>query len=578
MPEISVYVAGEERQHLSVDRFPFRIGRDKTAELTLASWRVARLHAQIECVGELRYRVRDLGSLQGTHLNGERVTSSQTLTSGDRLELGGYSLHWTDHECTSALTPAAAMGKVSSDLTHSDADHVTSAGVGQTRGVEMASLAGVSGPKTLTNRFVEQQKLLHARLIESMNLRRNDIAQLPAEQLRAEVEGKLRELLGPTDPMSAPDHERLVQSCLHEAIGLGPLQNLLGDDSVTEIMVNSAEEVFVERFGRLERAQTAFTSVQAMRDIIERIVTPLGRRIDEASPMVDARLPDGARVNIVLPPLALKGPAITIRKFSGAALDAADLIRLGSLDESMLEFLRQCIRARRNIAISGGTGSGKTTLLNVLARLIPPGERIVTIEDAAELQLPHVNLVALEARPANAEGRGEVVIRDLVRNALRMRPDRIVIGECRGGETLDMLQAMNTGHDGSMTTLHANSARDVSSRLETMALMAGIDIPIAALRQQIASAIQVIIHQARLADGSRRIVDISEVTGIDGGRLMMQSIFRMSTESAQRGRTAGISSPSVRFSPTGTVPQFYDDLNRTDNRPDLSIFSPPDRA
>ena len=319
----------------------------------------------------------------------------------------------------------------------------------------------------------------------------------------------------------------------------------MADAAVSEIMVNSAHEIFVERAGVLQATPLSFSSEAAVRAVIERIVAPIGRRIDESSPMVDARLPDGSRVNAIIPPLAVKGSALTIRRFGRQMLHPDDLVRLGSANERIVAFLKQCIVLRRNLVIAGGTGAGKTTLLNLLANFIPPSERLVTIEDAAELSLNHPNLVRLEARPANSEGRGQVAIRDLVRNALRMRPDRIIVGECRGGEALDMLQAMNTGHDGSLTTVHANSARDVIARLETMVLMAGMDLPLAAIREQIASAVEIIVQQARAADGRRRIVEITEVTGTEGARVLMQPLFRW---------RQGV------FEDCGNVPQFLERL------------------
>jgi len=336
--------------------------------------------------------------------------------------------------------------------------------------------------------------------LQTLDLRRRDIRQLDTAQLRAETADLLRELLA--DEVRVPasvDTEVLITQVLDEAIGLGPLEPLLEDPSVTEIMVNCADEIYVEREGRLTRSPHVFSGEPAIRAVIDRIVAPLGRRIDESMPMVDARLDDGSRVNAIIPPLAVRGSAVTIRRFNRQVFSVDDLLARGSVSAAMVALLRICVQCRRNVVISGGTGSGKTTLLNVLSNLIPEGERVVTIEDAAELRLNHAHLVSLEARPPNAEGRGTVTIRDLVRNALRMRPDRIVVGECRGGEALDMLQAMNTGHDGSLTTVHANSPRDVVARLETMVLMAGMDLPVAAIRDQIASAVHVIVHQARVA-------------------------------------------------------------------------------
>jgi pilus assembly protein CpaF len=317
-----------------------------------------------------------------------------------------------------------------------------------------------SADRALMPGHAAEVRELHAALLERMDLRRTDIESVPLPDLRRRAALHLETVFARRGPLLGAERERLAQFVLDEMLGLGALEPLLGDDTITEIMINGSDQVFVERGGRVTRVPVFFSSDAALLGIVERIVAPLGRRIDEASPMVDARLPDGSRVNVVIPPLAIGGPAITIRRFGRRRLAAGDLVDLGSLDARMLRFLGVCIEARRNLVVSGGTGSGKTTLLNVLSTLIRRDERIVTIEDAAELSLDHPNRVALEARPRNVEGRGEVTIRDLVRNALRMRPDRIVVGECRGGEALDMLQAMNTGHDGSLTTVHANSPRD----------------------------------------------------------------------------------------------------------------------
>jgi len=332
-------------------------------------------------------------------------------------------------------------------------------------------------------------------------------------------------------------------------------------------MVNAPDELYVERKGKLEKAAKAFSSAKAVLGVIERIVAPLGRHIDESSPLVDARLPDGSRVNAIIPPLALKGPAITIRKFKRDLLTAEHLCGLGALTRPMAAFLDACVNARRNVVISGGTGSGKTTLLNVLASYIPSAERIVTIEDAAELAIRQEHWVQLEARPPNIEGKGAVPIRELVRNALRMRPDRIVVGEVRGGEALDMLQAMNTGHDGSLTTLHANTPRDALARLETMVLMSGMDLPVRAIREQIASAVHLVVQQQRFADGTRKVTAIAEVSGMETDVISMQDIFLFKQEGLHPdGRVAG------RFVATGFVPAFYDDLQRRGMPVDMSIF------
>ncbi|MBI2838161.1 MAG: CpaF family protein [Acidobacteria bacterium] len=352
---------------------------------------------------------------------------------------------------------------------------------------------------------------------------------------------------------SRDDRVQLVREILNEALGLGPIEYLLADDSVSEIMVNGARRVFVERKGQIELTPFYFTDEPQLRRVIERIVVRVGRRIDEKSPMVDARLPDGSRVNAIIPPLAIGGSALTIRKFSKFPLTSETLLKLGSLNLQMSKFLQACVVARKNTIISGGSGSGKTTLLNILSGTIPPNERIITIEDSAELQLPQVNVVRLETRPANVEGEGTVSIRDLVRNALRMRPDRIVVGECRGAESMDMLQAMNTGHDGSLTTVHANSPGDALSRLETMCLMAGLDLPARAIRKQIASAVQIIVQQTRLSDGSRKITQVTEVCGMEGEVTTMQDIFRFRQDRVLRdGPVEG------QFEATGNIPTFLD--------------------
>jgi pilus assembly protein CpaF len=348
------------------------------------------------------------------------------------------------------------------------------------------------------------------------------------------------------------ERHRLFEAIVAEILGYGPIEPLLKDNTVTEIMVNGPKQVWVERNGKLEKTAIEFDDDDHVMRIIDRIVSPLGRRIDESSPMVDARLPDGSRINAVIPPISLVGPCLTIRKFSRDPLTVDDLIRFGTMTPEIAQFLKACVNARLNIVVSGGTGSGKTTLLNVLSSFIPSDERIVTIENAAELQLRQEHVVTLESRPPNIEGKGEVTIRDLVINALRMRPDRIVVGECRGGEALDMLQAMNTGHDGSMTTVHSNSPRDTLHRLETMVLMAGMDLPVRAIREQIASALDLIIHMARLKDGSRKIVAITEVQGMEGDVIVLQDIFVFEQTGFENGKVLG------RIRPTGVRPKFVE--------------------
>jgi len=352
--------------------------------------------------------------------------------------------------------------------------------------------------------------------------------------------------------LTRQERQRLFEQIVAEILGFGPLEPLLADESITEIMVNGYQKVFIERKGKIEKTTLAFESDDHLMRIIDRIVSPLGRRIDESSPYVDSRLPDGSRVNAIIPPLALNGPTLTIRKFAKTPLTVDDLIRFGSITPEAIEFLKACVMARINIVVSGGTGSGKTTFLNVLSGFIPGDERIITIENAAELQLRQEHVVTLESRPPNIEGKGEVTIRDLVINSLRMRPDRIVVGECRGGEALDMLQAMNTGHDGSLTTCHSNSPRDTLSRLETMCLMAGMELPVRAIREQIASAIDLVVHEERMRDGSRKVVSITEVQGMEGDVIVMSDIFAFEHQGMEGGRVIG------RLKPTGIRPKFVE--------------------
>jgi len=355
----------------------------------------------------------------------------------------------------------------------------------------------------------------------------------------------------------------------NESMRLGPLEKLLEDETVTEIMVNGPHRVYIERNGKLQLTDLDFLDDSSVMEIIERIVSSIGRRIDEYQPYVDARLADGSRVNAIIPPLSLTGPTLTVRKFAKRTFTPEDFVRFGTWTHNAAEFIKACVMMRKNVIVAGGTGSGKTTLLNLLSGFIPQNERIVSVEDAAELRLAQPHVIRLEARPPDIEGRGAVTIRDLVKNCLRMRPDRIIVGECRGGEALDMLQAMNTGHDGSLTTVHANSPRDVISRLETMVLMSGMDLPSRAIREQIASAVDIIVHESRLSDGSRKVLAISEVTGLDGQDVTMQDIFAFRQRGIDaHGRILG------EFNPTGAVPTFYEQMKSRGLRLDSAIFNP----
>jgi pilus assembly protein CpaF len=356
-------------------------------------------------------------------------------------------------------------------------------------------------------------------------------------------------------PVPRGDRSKILEHVVNEVLGFGPIDSLLKDDSISEVMVNSASQIYVERKGKLVLTDVKFRDDAHVMQVIEKIVAPIGRRIDESSPMVDARLPDGSRVNAIIPPLALKGPSITIRKFAKHPLTVDNLVGFGTLTREMADFLRACVEGKLNIVVSGGTGSGKTTTLNILSSFIPEDERIVTIEDAAELQLRQDHVVTLETRPPNIEGKGAITMRDLVKNSLRMRPDRIVVGEVRSGEALDMLQAMNTGHDGSLTTGHANTPRDMLSRLETMVLMAGMELPVRAIREQIASAVDLIVQQSRLQDGSRRITHLTEIQGMEGDVVTMQDIFIFEQQGKDdKNKIIG------RFRPTGIRPKFIDKL------------------
>ena len=423
---------------------------------------------------------------------------------------------------------------------------------------------------TTEDPYASLRDRVHRRLLAELNpaVEANNV-----EEVRRALERIFNETLAEEQvPLSRVERSTLFEQIVAGILGFGPLEPLLQDGSVTEILVNGPDRVYVERNGRLEKTALRFRDVNELIRIVDRILSPLGRRVDESSPMVDARLPDGSRVNVIVPPLSLVGPCLSIRKFSRAAYSADDLIRLNTLTQPMLDFLKTCILARLNVIISGGTSTGKTTLLNMLSSFLPSTERIVTIEDAAELQLQQEHVIRLEARPPNVEGKGQVTIRQLVINALRMRPDRIVVGEVRGGEALDMLQAMNTGHDGSLTTAHSNSPRDTLHRVETMVLMAGMDLPLRAVREQLASAFDIIVHLQRMVDGVRRIVQVSEVEGMEGEVIVMQDLFRYVQTGIRDGRVQGY------YTATGIRPKFMEQIEAMGLFLPASTFAPAREA
>ncbi len=573
MFDVLVQSGGGEPQKVRCVGSTCAIGKARTNLVQLKGWSVAGLHAEVHQRPEGIFVV-DRGSGSGTKVNGQKVDGEYgPVQPDDRIEIANYVLTLErPDDGRSAKKKEAREPRPASPATTSTP--LSEIGEGMTS--LMSTMVGVR-PRLETNtddtlireaRFVWRNRV-HSRLLEVMDLRRLDVGGMDEDELRSHVgemiAGVIQELAVDLPPDI--DQDKLHREVLDEAVGLGPLEALIADSEVTEIMVNRFDDIFVERSGRLGRSSVTFSSDDAVMSAIERIVSPLGRRIDESSPMVDARLKDGSRVNAIIPPLALRGPCLTIRKFAEKKLTDQDLLGYGTISEPMVALLRIAVEERRNIVISGGTGSGKTTLLNILSNFIPDDERIITVEDAAELKLNQPHIVSLEARPPNLEGRGQISIRDLVKNCLRMRPDRIVVGECRGGEALDMLQAMNTGHDGSLTTAHANSSRDALSRLEVMVLMAGMDLPISAIREQMASAVQVIVQQSRFADGTRKVTQITEVTGVEEGVIQLQDIFVYKQQGFDEdGKVLG------GFEATGRVPQFYEELRERGVNVDFGIF------
>lgn len=551
MLEIEIVDAEGNRSRRCLAAGSYRVGKASECEIPLLDDYASRFHAELR-VSENGCQIIDTGSTNGLWCGDERIQKADNLASGDTFRLGRSSVNIVARQDGgSAIAKATVSAKPAGPRL-------------APRGRDTEEPEEVSAFKANVHRRVLEYLDLHKRsLIHTMS----------PEELRAEASTTANAVIDSDKLVVPPGYTRaqLVEEIVAEAIGLGPIEPLLAEEAVTEVMVNGPYQIYVERQGKLTRTSKKFNNAASLMSIIERIVTPLGRRIDESSPMVDARLRDGSRVNAIIPPLSLIGPVLTIRKFAKRRLTVDDLIAMGTMSREMAEFLQVCVENKCNIVVSGGTGSGKTTTLNVLSNFIPQHERIVTIEDAAELQLGQEHLVSLESRPANIEGRGQVAIRDLVKNALRMRPDRIVVGECRGGEALDMLQAMNTGHDGSLTTGHANSPRDLLSRLEVMVLMSGMDLPVRAIREQIASAVDIILQQTRFSDGRRRITSIVEIDGMEGDTILMQQIFKFK----QTGRDAdGLI--QGEFAGLGYAPSFYTDLEASGVKLKRDIFGVPE--
>ena len=543
------------------------IGSARSNDLAIDSRQLSKRQAELR-LEDSGVFIRDLGSLSGCWVNRERVVERGPLSNLDEIEIGDIRI--TLKSTRIALSLGDNLGSIEAGATvlTDTVQHDAHKPSPQSLGAD--SVQRGLAPSPNDEALAYWGRIIHEQLLFQLDLQRKDVNRMSDESLRRESLELIKHIaasLADQLPESL-EREQLINNVLNEAVGLGPLEEFLQDESITEIMVNNYREIFIERNGRLEQSSVTFSSDATVSAVIDRIISPLGRRIDESSPIVDARLKDGSRVNAIVPPLALKGPSLTIRKFPKHRMQFSDLVKSDAVSQEMVDFLKVCVEMRKNIIVSGGTGSGKTTLLNVLSSFIPATDRIVTIEDAAELKLAQPNLVSLESRPPNLEGRGEIPIRDLVKNSLRMRPDRIVVGECRGGEALDMLQAMNTGHNGSLTTIHANNPRDVLSRLEVLVLMAGMELPIPAIREQVASAVDLIIQQTRFPCGARKITRITEVVGVESGTVQLQDVFVF----AQRGIDAQ-HRVKGHFAPTGAIPSFYEDLRELGYDVDLSSFS-----
>ena len=545
------------------------VGSSEQSQIRFTAPGISDQHCQF-IVTETNLQVKDLGSSNGTFIDGVKLGSELVEASiGSTIAIPSIQIFVkglesrkieVPHVDVEEVKPVVASTPVANTPVQDESD----------KEVPILRISGV--PDSARPLVQEIKKSAHVELLQRLNLKRMAVSGASEDELDNKAKSTIHEILTElTIPLPAGvSLEVIEKELVHEAIGLGPLEDLIARDDISEIMVNGPDKVYVEHKGEIYKTDTAFADDSQVQAAIERIVAPLGRRIDESSPMVDARLKDGSRVNAIIPPLSLIGPTLTIRKFAKVPLVIQNLIDYNSISADMAIFLDICVKLRKNIIISGGTGSGKTTLLNVLSNYLPNSERIVTIEDAAELQLKQEHVVRLESRPPNIEGKGEVGIRDLVKNSLRMRPDRIVIGECRGGEALDMLQAMNTGHDGSLTTIHANTPRDALARLETLVLMSGFDLPLRAIREQIASAIAIIVQISREKDGSRKTTHVSEITKMEGEIITLQDIFVFKHE----GWTPDNKTILGSYVATGNIPSFMEDIERANLNLDISIFRP----
>lgn len=564
--QITIALPGQASQQISLPCGAYLVGRGVDCPIRLKDSSVSELHAKL-ILAPAGAWIEDVGSSNGTLVNSSPITGSVQLSPSAIVSVGNTIFRVSPKQPREAPAVTPSPRPEPPTPVPATPQKVTPpapqpAPTPPTPEVNPRDLA--------IQRDIKSQ--IHNELVRRLDLKRLSSGVTP-EELARRVRETLQAILKEVTDRNALPHninpETLLTEIYDESIRLGPVERFLADETVTEVMINGPSQVYVERNGRLTLTDQTFMDDASVLAVIERIVAPLGRRIDESQPYVDARLADGSRVNAIIPPLSLIGPCITIRKFAKRILTTEDFVRFGTWTPAIAAFLNACVKLRKNIIVAGGTGSGKTTLLNVLSGFIPSTDRILTIEDAAELRLAQPHVVRLEARPPNIEGKGAVTIRDLVRNALRMRPDRIIVGECRGSETLDMLQAMNTGHDGSLTTVHANTPRDVISRLETMVLMSGVDLPSRAIREQIASAVQIIVQEARLSDGSRKIIAISEITGMEGPQIVMQDLFLFQqTGVDSNGKIVGT------LKPTGAMPTFFENFAQHGIALDPLLFTP----